>query len=415
MNGPFSRQRDDVPEHLASTADLLRGALTREAASVSPSSDALARIRAAVAAERDIEAAVLPLVGRSGGGPVRTWARRAWLPLAAAAAVATLFVASPHLGGPAPAPTAAPASRPAQPTVAPLPIYFLARSAPSGGAGAADTGEPRWSLVREFVPTGLTDPAVRLDTALRIAVAGRSDNDYTSVWRYEHVTSAMPADLAGAVDGTSTGTSLIVTLAPTLRGDTLRGDTVGSRLADLAVQQLLWTATAVAQRSVPVQVRISGEADQSLFGQPLRTVERTIGAADPRAPVWISSLSEGQTVKVGQLTISGDAVPDRPVTWTLARLDGDAQQIVATGLARATDEDLAETVISAAAAPAAATPTGSTATGSTAAGPAAPPVPTRVTWTVTATLPGPGRYLITVEVPSGSGPAWADARTVVVR
>ena len=33
----------------------------------------------------------------------------------------------------------------------------------------------------------------------------------------------------------------------------------------------------------------------------------------------------------------------------------------------------------------------------------------------TATLPGPGRYLITVEVPSGSGPAWADARTVVVR
>ena len=166
---------------------------------------------------------------------------------------------------------------------------------------------------------------------LRLAVSGRADDaDYTSVWRYEHLTSALPGALTDAVRAEQSNTTISVTLAPELLGTTANTPS----LARLAMQQLVWTATATTQQMVPVQV-VTASPEAQLFGTlPLQSAfSRSLADGDPRAPVWISSLVDGQAVKVGTAKVTGDAANGTPVRWTLRRTDGDTEAEVATGLA----------------------------------------------------------------------------------
>jgi hypothetical protein len=302
----------------------LRGALHRAAASVSPSTDGLSGIRAAI--------------DRDGARPSM---RRYWMPAVAAAAVLALAVLTPALLQVGPWEPSQVARNLATPSpVAPLPVYYVAQQ------------DGRWALVREFAPTTLTDPQERLASAIRMAVAGRpTDRDYTSVWRHEHVTSALPADLAGQVTATSTPALTTVTL----QGEGLLGNDTGMaatqpELIRLAVQQLVWTATAVTQSTTPVRLA-SSSPDPLLFGAvPLnQEFGRTTGGGDPRAPIWINTLIDGQRLQVGTATVEGDAVASAagPVGWTLYLLDGDRQTSVVSGRAelvtdRATTPELGQ-------------------------------------------------------------------------
>jgi hypothetical protein len=91
----------------------------------------------------------------------------------------------------------------------------------------------------------------------------------------------------------------------------------------MALQQLVWTATATNRRVTPV--RIEGPQPGSrLFGSLALGQRVGRDGADPRAPVWVSSLVDGQHLAPGHAVIQGDAVmTDRgSVAWRLLGPDG---------------------------------------------------------------------------------------------
>ena len=371
----------------ARTADLLRAALRREADAVRPSPDGLARILAAArstggTADRtqvqhrgpstvELPAVVRPPAsahpappagarsgarsdaGDGGGRGVGARLRRLvphprpaangtgarlsghatrWSPaLATAAAVALVagclgavrlgVVHAPSLAAvvgaarqPAPAPTTVVAPPP-------LPVYLVSRQ------------EGRWALVREFAATTLTDPGQRLEAALNLAVTGTaSDPDLTSIWASEQ--------LRGQVRGELTTGGVTVRLSD---GLVAARPTSPERpgLARLAVQQLVWTATAVAGAGHDGPVRLEGPTRTTSLFDELRlgtTFTRTLGDADPRAPVWVSSLTDGQRLRQGPAVVSGDATTtdSGAVQWALTGPDGDT---VATGSQRLVRQD----------------------------------------------------------------------------
>jgi hypothetical protein len=334
------------------TVDLLRGALHREAETVSPSPDGLTRIRAAVG--------VPPSTAERFGA-------RHWLPVvAAAAAVLGVTTGGLALVNRTTPTTAVPAAfvtdQPKPPPVAPLPVYFVQKQG------------SRWALVREFEPTTITDPTRRLQAAVRFAVDGKAlDPDYTSVWRHKGLT--------GEVTTIREGERLSIVLTKDLLGRQ-SAEAPDPALAALAVQQLVWTATAVTQLSVPVEVRGETKNARLLQGLTLDTTfQRTTGAKDGRAPVWISTLAQDQALKVGTATIAGDAVSagGARVTWTLRHPQ----------------------------APQDADPVAQGTTDLTLIG------GQRGTWRITVPLPSPGRYELAVQQswPDGSGEAWEDTKT----
>jgi hypothetical protein len=343
----------DHPDH--ETADLLRDVLAREADAVRPSADGLARILAAAhgaePATGDREAQTpakadgaaggepagtdgsaegphtveLPTVPRliprprTGRGDRATRLSR-WLPALTAAAAVVLMAGG--LGAVRVGVIDAPGltsviggARPRDPSSlaplapGPLPVYLVSQQ------------HGRWALVREFTATSLRDPQERLNAALRLAVAGiGSDPDLTSVW-------STPAQ-AGDVQGSVTADGITIKLSSALL-DARSGTTLPAAerptLARLAVQQLVWTATAVAGRDEPV--RIEGPVPGSqLFGVvPLQTAfTRSVGDDDLRAPVWISSIADGQHLSTGLARISGDAVTTQTgaVDWSLTGPEG---------------------------------------------------------------------------------------------
>jgi hypothetical protein len=195
----------------------------------------------------------------------------------------------------------------------PLPVYLIQRQ------------HDRWALVREYTPTSLTDRSERLTAALRLAVSGSAtDPDLTSAWNVLGLTGEVRSQLRVGPGDQITG--LVVTLASSLLG-TARPATAArdSTLATLAVQQLVWTATATT--GAVTSVRVTGEDGAAhLFGVEAldREFARGAGPDDPRAPVWVSTLREGQQLRQGAATVSGDAIVTEAgtVSWSLDRPDG---------------------------------------------------------------------------------------------
>ncbi|HEY6793669.1 MAG TPA: hypothetical protein VI248_03185 [Kineosporiaceae bacterium] len=200
------------------------------------------------------------------------------------------------------------------PAPPPLPVYLIAQR------------QGRWALVREFTPTTLTRPDDRLGAALRFAVAGAGHApDLASVWSVEHLLGDVRAEVRAA--------EVVVRLSATLLGESHQPVSGPARptLARLAVQQLVWTATAVLGRDAPV--RVEGPTPTSVLFDTLplnATFARGTGATDPRAPIWLSSVTDGQQVRAGALQVSGDALTTGTGTISWALTDA-AGTVVARG------------------------------------------------------------------------------------
>lgn len=353
------------------TARLLRDVLTRAADDVEPSPDGLARIRAATA-EHSRRPALLRR--RPGGRP--------WLPVLAAAASVVLLAGLagfalqrfPLQGSDERASDAASPSATAPPA---LPVYRV-------GVLDDGAGRVRYALFREFRQTVLTDLDARLSDALTEAVTRRpEDGDYDRVFG--------PAS-GGRVEARwdAAAGEIEVELTPAMT--TVRVAT--DARAQIAIQQIVWTATAVlaeqrpGSADVPVRISVTGAAlDRTMFGRPTYalggTFTRAHGVDDPQAPVWLLDPPDGTQLGKEVTTVglsvgwSGrDGVP-----WTLTR-DG---EVVARGVA----------------VPVFTTPD--------------PKPGSRGTATITIDHRAIGSYVLTAAEPPGTaGPVWSDTKAFLV-
>ncbi len=256
---------------------------------------------------------------------VRPMSTRPWFLAAGAAVVATAatIAAFAVIGNdagttsstPGPATSPSRAAVPSEPTStsttsaeaepvpadAAVPVYYLGQT----GQG------PR--LYREFHPGTGADP---LTTAVNDAVSRTPDDpDYATPWP--------PLTAATATfDGIGNDGQITVNLGGDPQ-DSLhdRPPGMSRQTAQLAVQQLVYTAQAATQTTAPVQFTLFGERTDQLLGVP---VSEPLGRADESstlAQVWIISPSEGDTVTSG-FTVKGvGAFFEANVVWELRQGD----------------------------------------------------------------------------------------------
>lgn len=267
--------------------------------------------------------------------------------------------AEPLPSAPAPSVTAVPVPAPTTPSASVEPPT----GRPLGGAlpvyWVGEQGS-RFALFREFGDDGPDDPATRVQAAVDTAIGGSpADPDYSSPW----------PDGAGATTSLSAGEIEI-----DLSSAAVEGASVGSELAQVMVQQLVWTATAAAGQDVPVRLTVDGEP-ADLFGtvSTAEPIRRGSGVDDPRGLVWITTPAEGTTLSAGVPELAGEGVnaSENTLVWTIER-DG---VVVGQGFFGVT-------------------------------GSGGRPVDTgeRGTWAFSPDQPlDPGEYTITVEVPDESG------------
>ena len=244
--------------------------------------------------------------------PARSTRRWAWGAGAAVAATAATIAAVAVLGG-------SPGTTPADPDVAasggtPSAPQTSASQAPTGSPDAralpvyfvGDTGRgPR--LFREFHREDAGDFA--LDLAVERALIGNADDpDYGSPWpegttheRAQLSEGVLSVDLSGPVVDRPAGMS--------------------EAEAALALQQLVFTAQAVVQQTVPVTFLVDGRRAPTVLGVPTgRPVERA-AADDVLASVSIGSPGEGATVP-SRFTVQGQAAAfEANVQWELMQGD----------------------------------------------------------------------------------------------
>jgi hypothetical protein len=292
------------------TVAALRSTLFREAERVMPSPDGLQRIQREIRAGR---------ARRPGGA----WVGRLTPALTAAAAVVVLAVAGAvavRLGQPgsgeSPVQPAATTSATPEAPAGKLPVYVI-----------GEQGGRRW-LFREYRTTHATTADDKVAEAITDAVnLAATDPDY-GVRLFQ-----------GGNPGQATATVSPSLITVTLTAAMVSRPGMDEADAELAAQQLVWTATATAGTGyarTPVKITV-GQGAQSLFGVlPLnRTFTRATGSADPRAPIWIISLAEGTDVGHRPFRAQGDARVGTggSVSWTLERDGGE----VGGGEARLTE------------------------------------------------------------------------------
>jgi hypothetical protein len=368
------------------TAALLREVLTREADAVRPAPDGLTRIRAAIEADgsRSGVRGLLPLTGRRGGarpGGAGAGMRR-WGPVLAAAASVLLLagVAGVALDrfpifdvrgdGAASAPPQGPPRL--------LPVYAVGELT----AG----GRTEYALFREYRPTTARSLDERLGAALTEAVSRPAqDPDYVRVF--------------GGSGGTRVGArwdaaagEVVVELTPAMVTVRRAGDV----RAQIAIQQLVWTATAVLSEvradsaDVPVRISISGPTRSPyMFGRPTYLLggqfHRAHGADDPLAPVWIVDPAEQTTLgrAATKVDLSVGYSGRTGVTWVLER-DG---QVASDGTVQPVWRDGAQNAVPG----------------------------SRGTATFEIDTREPGQYVLTVsEPPTEAAPRWQDSKAFTV-
>ncbi len=178
----------------------------------------------------------------------------------------------------APSPTARSTS---SATLKGIPVYWIAESRKS------------IALYREFrdLPDtgGPVASAVAAMTRLRPL-----DPDYLTPWRP-----------ASRVAVTQTGDAITVDLS----ADALANTQVGSALADRAVQQLVYTATAAAALAgtpaTTVRITVDGKATDAWGVLRLGEPTRRAALSAVQAHTWVTSPQEGQTVPAGLVTFTG--------------------------------------------------------------------------------------------------------------
>ena len=179
-------------------------------------------------------------------------------------------------------------------------------AAPTGPAAASTSGKQRsvpvywvgesrrsFALYREFRQTpdngGPISSAVFAMTRLKPL-----DPDYLTPWRP-----------ASRVTSSQTGSAITVDLS----ADAFANTQVGSELAERAVQQLVYTATAAAQQTgqaaSSVRITVNGAAfdawgvvrlGEAIKRQPMTAVQ---------AHTWVTSPQEAEVLSAGMVTVRG--------------------------------------------------------------------------------------------------------------
>ena len=297
----------------------LRQALATDVRRVQPSDRLDAILRAAHDA------------GPATGGPGHT-ARRWLVPVAAAAAVAAVIggvwaanrgdngqQTTPPMTNSAtsapttPAPTSSSpsassttSSGPAQTVQATLPVYFV---------GPIGDSKPTYKLFREFVRGNVAadqSAAHKVKAALVLAINAQpySNTDgYLQPWSGQTIGDVQVTPQLITVDLANAGNP-DAALTPEVRR--------------LAVQELVWTATAAAQQTSPVRITVNG-APAKLFGSIAtdRAFQRPSSSESWRdlAPIWVDSPTRDQVLPAGtKVTVKGQAtVFEANVAWDLQR------------------------------------------------------------------------------------------------
>ena len=204
-------------------------------------------------------------------------------------------------------PTQAPSQPPSESPSVVLPAYFV-RDTPQG-----------LRLTREF--SGVAGDVEPEKDAVTLAVWGQAlDPDYRTLW----------PDGTRALSVSDSGGMITVDLT----GDDLsnRPASMSQEEAELAVQQVVYTAQAVVQQGrIPVQITLNGAATDQILGVAASEPFSNASENETLALVGISSLSEGETVR-DRFVVSGIANSfEATVPWEVRQGD----RVVARGFATA--------------------------------------------------------------------------------
>lgn len=304
---------DTTPGELARMEAQLRRAFAAQADSVVPG-ERLAQIRAQVAAvpgHRSVPRWVAPAAASVA---ILLVASVAWLllrpagpaPVVVGTGTETVTVTDPTATEPEATPTgtgtATSSGAPAVGSQA-LPVYYVARGT---------TAKP-WLLYRTFLPDQslASDPSGLATAAVAIALSGQ-DAAGRSLTAYE-----------GYLQPWRPGTTATVTVA----ADEIRIvlgrpglDGLAPDQQRIAVQQLVWTATAAASANRPVRVTTASGAP--VFATvPGGVFRRPAAAYEDLAPLWITEPSRYVPVAAGRpVVVTGQAcVFEAQFSWELGR------------------------------------------------------------------------------------------------
>ena len=182
------------------------------------------------------------------------------------------------------------------------------------------TSTQPWLLNRTFIT--VSDPGDRVARVQAAITALLPDGAQTGIYGYQQ---PWAPDTTAAVTVTDTQIGIVLNQAgPTgLSADQQR----------IAVQSLVWTATAAAQLNVPVRVEVTG--GQGAFAStPAGSYSRPASTSSytDLVPIWIDSPLPGATVGTTPITVTGQAcVFEAQFPWQLLQ----GSTVVTSGPAKA--------------------------------------------------------------------------------
>jgi hypothetical protein len=196
-------------------------------------------------------------------------------------------------------------SGPAQTVQVTLPVYFV---------GPIGDSKPTYKLFREFVrgDVGGDTAAQKAKAALVLAINAQpySNTDgYLQPW-------------SGQTIGDVQVTPQLITVDLANAGNPDAAQT--QEVRRLAVQELVWTATAAVQQTVPVRFTVDG-ASAKLFGSISTDQAFTRPSSSESwrdlAPIWVDSPTRDQVLPAGKpVTVKGQAtVFEASLAWDLKR------------------------------------------------------------------------------------------------
>ena len=194
------------------------------------------------------------------------------------------------------------------------PVYWIGRS------------NDNVFLYREFRDVPEQDnPVTR---ALRVMMSQKPlDPDYFTPWQN-------PKKLATSISGKN-----VITVD--VSADAFNSN-VDAAMAELPIQQLVYTATAAAAsaglidsgQQIQVVVLVDGHTDYVAFNH-VRLGSPTSRSAGMVAPVWIIDPQEGTSVADGTVKITGrSTVPGGKLRWEILRVDGSNESQLTSTAAR---------------------------------------------------------------------------------
>jgi hypothetical protein len=286
-----------------------------------------------------------PATGGAGHG-VRRWL----VPVAAAAAVAaviggvwaanrgdngqqttppmtntaTTAPSTPTPTSSSPSPSSSTTSGPAPTAQVTLPVYFV---------GPVGDSKPTYKLFREFVQADVGSDQTAAQKAKAALVLALNAQPYSNTDGYLQPWS-------GQTIGDVQVTPQLITVDLANAGNPDAAQT--QEVRRLAVQELVWTATAAVQQTVPVRFTVNG-APAKLFGSISTDQAFTRPSSSESwrdlAPIWVDSPTRDQVLPAGKsVTVKGQAtVFEATVMWDLRRGSAPVKQGHATASIGAPD------------------------------------------------------------------------------